>query len=189
MEAPIAEIKPNIKKAFELNLLIVGAIVALIIAILIYLHIIVGLDIFLDTFGMLGIKISPLTLLGQSIFLIIFITTLLLILNYITLGKITYTLYPDKLVYSQSFFVVHIHNKTVPYSNIAKITYKNRVFLNTSNIILELTGMKENKVELSFIDNSEEVVKKIQDLIRRYRANYYAQYTQDYRYQNIMDRF
>lgn len=189
MEAPIAEIKPNIKKAFELNLLLVGAIVTLIIAILIYLHIIVGLDIFLDTFGMLGIKISPLILLGQSIFFIIFITTLLLIINYITLGKITYTLYPDKLVYSQSFFVMHIHDKVVPYANIAKITYKNRVFLNTSNIVLELTGMKENRVELSFIDNSGEVIKKIGDLIREYRANYYAKYAQDYMYQSIMDRF
>ncbi len=48
--------------------------------------------------------------------------------------------------------------------------------------------MKENKITFDFIDDSEEVVEKIQNLIKNYRAQYYAQYTRDYRMQNIMDR-
>ena len=188
MEAPIAEIKPNIKKAFTLNLLIVGAIVILIIALLIYLNSVVGLDIFLDAFKEIGINISTASLLAYSIFIILFLTALLLISNYVTLGKVSYTLYPDKIFYNKSLFIAQITDKTIPYANITKISYEKKAFLNTAKIILELTGMKESKVELDFIDDADAVVRKIQELIREYRAKYYAQYSQDYRYQSIMDQ-
>jgi len=189
MEAPIAEIKPNIKKAFILNILIVGGGVILIIALLIYLNSIVGLDIFLDTFAELGIFISPTAVLFYFIGFILFITAFLLILNYVALGKTGYTIYPDKIVYSRSLFIMQISDKTVPYANIAKITYERKPFLNTAKIIVDLTGMKENKVELNFIDDAEEVAKKLQELVREYRSKYYARYSQEYRYQNIMDRY
>lgn len=189
MEAAIAEIKPNIKKAFILNIMIIGVAVILIIAMLIFLNSVVGLDVFLDSFKELGINISTAVLLSYSIFSILFITGLLLILNYVTLGKIRYTLYQDKITYSKSLFIMQISDKTIPYANIAKITYKNKPFLNTAKIILELTGMKESKIELDFIDDAEEVVGKIQELIKDYRANYYAQYSQNYRFQNIIDRY
>jgi len=188
MEAPLAEIKPNIKKAFILNILIIGAVVILIIALLIYLNIIVGLDIFLDVFNEFGYNVSSASLLSYSIFFILFLTTLLLISNYVILGKISYTLYPDKIVYNKSLFIMRISDKTIPYANIAKISYEEKPFLNTAKVVVELTGMKEPKVELDFIDDAAEVVRKIQDLIREYRSKYYAQYSQDYRYQNIMDR-
>jgi len=189
MEAPIAKIKPNIKKAFIFNIIIVGGIVLLIIVLLIILHRLVGLDLFLDVFNQLGFEISTTSLLFYSIFAVIFVTGLLLILNYVALGKISYTLYPDKIVYSKSFFILHISDKTIPYANITKITYENKPFLNTAKIIFELTGMKENKTEVDFIDNAEEIIRKIHELIRNYRANYYARYSQEYRYQNIMDKF
>ncbi len=189
MEAPIAAIKPNIKKALISNIIFVLGIVILIIGSLIYLNIIVGLDIFLDTFKGLGINISSSYLIFWFVFFVLFFTSLLLLLNYANLGKIEYTLYPNKIVYTKSFFIIHIKDKEVPYGNIPKITYEKKPFLNTSKIIIELTGMKEKKIELDFIDTPEEVVRKIQELIKDYRAKYYAQYTQDYRYQNIMDKY
>ena len=189
MEAAVANIKPNIKKAFILNIMIVSFILVLIISLLIYLHSIVGLGVFLTTFREIGIDISPPVLLVYSIFLIIFFTALFLILNYLTLAKISYTLYPDKIVYSRSLLIIRISDKVIPYSNIAKITYDKKPFLKTSKIVLELTGMKESKVEIDFIDNVEEVVNKIQELIREHRAKYYARYTEENRFQNIVDKY
>ncbi len=181
MEAPIAKIKPDIKKAFIYNILLVAVVVVLIIGTLIYLNIIVGLDIFIDTFEQIGITISTTSFISWSIFLVLLFTALLLILNYVNLGKLTYTLYPDKILYSKSFFIMQISNKTIPYANIAKITYEDKALLNTSKITIELTGTKEPKIELDFIDNAEEVVGKIQELIRNYKADYYARYAQERR--------
>ncbi len=188
MEAAAAEIKPNIKKAFVLNILVIGGIVALVIASSIYIHTIVGLGIFLDAFRELGIIISPTRMLSSFIGFVFFLTGILLILNYVALGKITYTLYPDKLEYSRNLFILELSSKTIPYANVAKVYYESKAFLNSAKVILELTGMKESKVEMDFIDNAQEVVQEIQRLIANYKADYYARYSQDYRYQNIMDR-
>ena len=189
MEAPIAEIKPDIKKAFISNIFRVAVIIALIIGTLIYLNVIVGLDVFLDTFALFGINISTSTVVFWFILITILATTILLILNYVNLGKLTYTLYPDKLTYGKSFFIMQTSSKSIPYVNIAKITYEDKSFLNTSKITIELTGMKEPKLELDFIDNAAEVVRKIQELIQNYKANYYAQYSQKNKYQNIVDKY
>lgn len=189
MEAAIAEIKPNITKAFISNLISVGVIVVLIIGVLVFLNEVVGLEIFLEAFGELGVTISAASLLYWSISLILFFTLLLLILNYINLGKVSYTLYPDKIVYSKIFFMTQLSEKIIPYPNITKITYEDKSLLKTSKIILELTGVKKSRMELDFIDNAEEIVKQIHDLITKYRANYYAKYSQDYRFQHIIDKY
>jgi len=189
MEAPVAEIKPSIKKAFILNIMIISGVVLLIIVLLIILESLVGLDLFLDVFKEMGLNVSVTSLLLYSIFITIFITVLLLIMNYVSLGKVRYTLYPDKIVYSKSLFILQIHDKEIPYQNITKITYEKKPFLKTSKVCFELTGMKENKITIDFIDNAEEVVQKIQELIREYRAKYYARYSNEYKYQNIMDKF
>lgn len=188
MEAPLAEIKPNIKKAFISNILVVCGIVALIIVLLVYINNIVGLSIFLDVLRLFGIVISPLVVLAYSIFFVLFFTALLLILNYVTLGKISYTLYPDKVVYSKSFFIMSISGKAIPYANITKISYEKKPFLNTAKVILDLTSMQQDKVTLDFIDNAEELVSKLQELVSDYKAKYYARYTEEYRYQHIIDK-
>ncbi len=189
MDVPLAEIRPSVKKAFISNILFISGIVILIIAILLYLNAIVGLDIFLDSFKEIGVIISPQKLLMYSIFAIVSITVLMLLLNYVTLSKVYYTLYQDKIKYSKSLFIVQVKDQTIPYPNIARVSYKKKAFLNTSKITIDLTGMKENKVEIDFVDDVEDVVRKIQDLMREFRARYYAQYTQDYRMNNIMGQF
>ena len=187
-EAPIAEIRPNIKKAFTYNILLVGGIVTALIITLVYLNNAVGLDVFVDTFREIGIQFSPISWLSRLIFIIIFFTALLLILNYVALSKTSYVLYPSKMVYNKSFFIVHITDKVIPYINIAKVSSKQKPFLNTSQIILDVTGMKQHKADLDFIDDADEVVEKIHELIKDNRARYYAKYTENYRYQNIMDQ-
>jgi len=188
MESPIAEIKPNIKKAFLSNILFVSLIVAAVIATLVYLNNVVGLDVFIITFKEIGITISPSKLLAWFIIFILFITALLLILNYIVLAKISYTLYPDKILYGRSFFIVQLTSQEIPYSNISKVSYESTPLLHTAKVVLSITGMKRSKIEIEYIDNAPELVNQLQNLINTYRANYYAKYSEDYRYQNIMDQ-
>ncbi|MBU0628679.1 MAG: hypothetical protein KKC75_05785 [Nanoarchaeota archaeon] len=189
MEAALAEIRPNVKKAFISNLVFVGITVTLIIGIVLYLNSIVGLDVFLDTFREFGIEVSASSIIRWFIFFVILFTVLLLIKNYASLGKVAYTLYPDKLVYSKSLLIFQVSAKEIPYQNIAKISYEKKSTLSAGKIVIDLTGIKETKMELEFIDNPEEVMKQMQDAINKYRANYYAQYSQDYRFQNIMSKF
>ena len=153
MDPPLSVIKPNIRKAFELNLLAIAGIIILAVLLLVFLNIMVGLDIFVDTFAMLGVRISVGAILANLTFLVFLTVGLLLTLNYIALGKITYTLHNDRIVYSQTFFIIHIHDKTLPYSNIAKMTYKRRPFIDTATINFELSGMKEKHMKMDFIDN------------------------------------
>jgi len=188
MEAPVAEIRPNVNKAFILNILFVLGIVVGIIVLLAYINSLVGLGVFLDILKEFGVDFSPMALLGYGIGSILLFTGLLLILNYLSLNKAYYTLYRDKIVYSRSLFIIQISEQAIPYANIAKISYERKPFLNTSKIILDLTGMKPDKLKMDFIDNAEEVVGKLHGLIREFRANYYARYAQDYRMQNIMDK-
>ena len=186
-DAPIAEIRPNVKKAFISNIFFVSLIVALIIGTLIYLNSLVGLSIFLDTFKDFGIIISPSVLLFWFIMIIIVFTALLLIMDYINLGKITYTLYPDRINYGRSLFIMQLSDKVIPYANIAKISFGEMTFLKTAKVRLDLTGMKGSSIDIDYIDNPQEVVEEIHRLVGEYKSKYYARYSQDYRYQNIMD--
>ncbi len=188
MESPLAEIKPNIKKAFLSNILFVSMIVAFLIGTLIYLNNIVGLDIFVTSFKEIGITLSPTKLLTWSILLILFFTGLTLFLNYIVLANLTYTLYPDRMVFARTFFIVQLSDEEIPYSNISKISYESKAILDTSKVILDLTGMKRSQMVIDFIDQAPELVNQLQQAISSFRANYYAKYAQDYRYQNIMDQ-
>ncbi|MBW2989523.1 hypothetical protein KY358_04360 [Candidatus Woesearchaeota archaeon] len=187
-KAPLAEIRPNIKKAFTFNLLIVGGILALVISLLLYLHNAVGLGLFLDVFWQFGIEISPLAFLAYAIFIVLFITAFLLFLNYMTLGKTRYIFYRDRILYTMSFFVMQVTEKKIPYANITKVSYEEIPFFNSAKIIFDLTGMKERSVSFKFIDNPEEIVRNIHYLMTEYRSKYYAQYAQEYRMQNIMGR-
>lgn len=188
MEAPIAEIQTNIKKAFISDIGVISLVVALIVGTLIYLNSVVGLGVFLDTFREFGIEISAAAVLGWSIFLLLFITTIILILDYVSLGKSRYLLYPDKLVYTKNMFIIQLKEQTIPYANIVKINLKKKSFVNALDLTLELTGLKEDKITIGFVDNAQQVVMMINQLIREYKARYYAQYTQNYSYQNIMNK-
>ncbi len=186
MEAPVAEIKPDIKKAFISDISVIVLVAGSIIFALIYLNSIVGLGMFIDTLKELGIRISGAALIGGSIFLLFFITAIILIMDYVALGKSGYILYPDKLLYTKNIFIIQLKEESIPYANIAKISFKKKSFLNTFDIILELTGLKKDQVKIGYIDDAQEVAAKLQQLIMEYKSRYYAEYTQNYRLKNIM---
>ncbi|MEA2036902.1 MAG: hypothetical protein U9O94_05300 [Nanoarchaeota archaeon] len=187
-EAPIAEIKPNVRNAFLSNFIVIAVIVALIILTLFYLNNVVGLDILVDTLEQFGIHITKAALLGGTIVLIIIGTAILMVMDYVAIGKSRYTLYKDRMVYSKNMFILQLKEEVIPYQNIVKITYQRKGILNSMDIILELTGLSIDKVEIAFVDNAKEVSEGILKLIGQYKSNYYAKFSQDYRYQNVMDQ-
>ncbi len=77
---------------------------------------------------------------------------------------------------------------SIPYKNIAKITFEKIPFFNTGNIKIELSSMEEKSVELKFIDNTEKVSSDILELINNYRSKDYAKKSEEYKYDLILDR-
>lgn len=189
IEPPVSRIKPNITKAFIANLIFVAAIVILLISLIIYLNNLVGIDIFFDTFKEFGINITKTSVLFGMIGLVLLFTTLLLILNYVSLAKVTYTFYPDRIEYTRNFLIMQLSSKTIPLKNISKVFSSNKSLMKTGKVTLELSGLKDAKIDINYVDNPLQVVNLIQELIHRYKANYYAQYAQDYRFQTIVDRY
>ena len=188
----LGELRPNITKDFLFNVLKAGTVVAIIIAASMFLNYMINLqDLYNNIqlgFSELGIKFSPpsqteimmwitFALFGIAIFILLF--------NYIALGKVRYVFYSDKLVMYTNFLMLQIKEVAIPYANIVKVSFE-KAFLNTSNITLELSGMKKKEIKLKFIDSAEQAVANIQSLLQNYKANYYAQYTRDQSLGNIV---
>ena len=88
--------------------------------------------------------------------------------------------------------LVLINSSEIPYQNVIRISYNNNGIFNSifdsGTIVLELSGMKENKVELEFIDNVEQITQYIQNIIRKFRSIQQAQFSENYRIGNILNR-
>ena len=185
-------LKPNIKKIFLKNLFTVAGAILLIAIILLVVHFVVGLGIFMAIFETFGINIKPFTIFLYSFSVIIGISIFLLLGNYLVTGNLRYEFYQNKLIAYENALLVFINSKDIPYQNIVRVSYNNDGFFNTifnsGTIVLELTGMKENKIELEFIDDIERTVQYIQNLIRESISTQQAQFTENYRIGNILNR-
>ena len=185
-------LRPNIKKIHLKNLSTITGIVFLISVILLMLHLSVGLDIFLLVFEAFDITINPSMVLLSAVVGILTISALLMLGNYLAARNLRYELYQDKLIIYRNALLVFVNSKEVPYQNIVKISYNNNgIFnslFNSGTIVLELTGMGENKVELQFVDNIQQTTQYIQNLIREYMNIQQAQFTENYKIDNILNR-
>src|SRR3989338_10847563 len=185
-------LRPNIKKIHLKNLSTITGIVFLISIILLMLHLSVGLDVFLLVFEAFGITVNPSKVLLSAIVGILAVSALLMLGNYLAARNLRYELYQDKLIIYKNALLVFVNSKEIPYQNIVKISYNNNgIFnslFNSGTIVLELTGMGENKVELQFVDNIQQTTQYIQNLIREYMNIQQAQFTENYKIGNILNR-
>ncbi len=186
MGPPLEEIRPNLKKAFSHYFLRFMVIISGVIVAVIYLHLTVNLKIILDTFSYLGLNISLFSFLFFFITIVVLLGIILFISIYIATSKNKYLLCEDKIICYQNLFVIELGEKIIPFNNISRILIEKKSILNPEKIIIELTGMKKNKIELKFIENPVEVANKINNLIRNYRAKCYAEYYQQQRIDNIL---
>ena len=185
-------LRPNIKKIHLKNLSTITGIVFLISIILLMLHLSVGLDVFLLVFEAFGITVNPSKVLLSAIVGILAVSALLMLGNYLAARNLRYELYQDKLIIYKNALLVLVDSKEIPYQNIVKISYNNNgIFnslFNSGTIVLELTGMGENKVELQFVDNIQQTAQYMQNLIREYMNIQQAQFTENYKIGNILNR-
>ena len=189
----ILTVRPNIRKVFTKNIILVIIGVIVFIALLIFLNIEVGLDVFLIPFETFGIKINPVSLLLYAIVGLIAFTALMLMFNYIALQGLRYEIYKTKImVYEPSAFIF-IVSKEIPISSIIKISYDYEGFFNkllvSGEVIIDLSGMRDSNIRFKFIDDIEKTVRYLQGLVNEHSAIKQAQFTENYRIGNIMKKF
>ena len=185
-------LRPNIKKIHLKNLSTIASAVFLISIILLTLHFFIGLDIFLLVFEAFNITINPFVVLISAIIGIFAISMSLLLGNYLVARNLRYEFYKDKLIVYKNALLVFVNSKEIPYQNIAKTSYNNNgifnSFFNSGTIVLELTGMRENKVELQFIDNVEQTMQYIQNLIMESMYLQQQRFMDKNKISNILDK-
>lgn len=190
-------LKPNIKKIFLKNTFNVLGIALLITIIILLLHFTVGLGIFLIPFESIGVTVDTSRLLLSAISSVFVIIIFILVANYLITQKVKYEFHFDKIIFYENHFL-YLKKKQIPYLNIIKVLYNdegifNKLF-NSGTIVLELTGMKEAKAELEFIDNVEQNVKYIQNLIKKSRLKHVypihdPQFDEAHRIKKILDQY
>lgn len=195
MEAQaLGELRPDIKKVFFLNLVKVALIIGILAGSIYFVKYTIKIQDTLDDiklgFQELGMQLSPPSeseVIRWLIISVSVVSLVLLLANYIMLGKVRYVFYRDRLSLYKSFLMVSIKEQTIPYGSIAKVSYEGSA-LNTGTVILEISGMNQKEVRLEYIDNADQAVANIQRIIENYRAEYYAQYAQDKRLGNIVSQ-
>lgn len=184
---------PKIEKIILKNTFTIIGVVLLIIIILLILHPIVRLDVFLLPLESFGITVDPQDILLYGLLGVLAIIVFLLGGNYLVLRNVKYELYQDKLILYKNSFLFFIKSTEIPYSNIVKVLYNNdgifnKIF-NSGTVVLDLSGMKEDKIEMQFIDNVEENVKYIQEVIHKFQSLKQSEYTQNYRIARVLDEY
>jgi len=185
----IAELTPNVKKLCLLSSIKIIIVSAVIIGFVIWLDSVVNFNQLFELFQEFGAPpMASSTFLRWFILIAIGLTIIILILNYLTLGKVRYVFYEDRLISYNNFLIMQISETEIPYANITNVSVAQTNTIKNADIKIELTGMKKKSIILEFIDNAAKVAAGIQNIINKYRANYYAQYAQDYRLQQIAER-
>jgi len=162
---PFQTLKPNLLKSILEKLFTLGALVLLLVIILSLLDSFVSISILVDILEVFNISFD--IGISFSMFLFLFLLGFLILIilwSYSVNSKKKYEFYEDKLVVHENSLLFYLNTKEIPYKNIVKIKSDNeglfdavfnKVF-NTGKIILELSGMNEDKIELEFIDNKEQ---------------------------------
>ena len=189
----ILTIKPNVSKIFLKNLIGISGVLLLVIVILWIVNLQVGLGVFLDVLKVFGLAIDPSSVLYYSIMFALGVSCLLLIGNYLANAKLRYEFYQNKLVAYLNSILVLTYSKEIPYTNISRVLFNNKgilnSILNSGTIILEMSGTGNERMELKFIDNVENVVQSIQNAIKEFASIQQAQFTENYRIDRIMNRY
>ena len=186
-------LKPNIKKLFLKNLSNLIAIVLLIIILLLVINRQVGLGALLIPLETIGISINSSSIISFFILIILGIFVFLLGGNYLVAINSKYEFYSNKLVAHQTAFLIFVKSKDVPYQNIVKVSYNrdgffDRIF-NSGTVVLELTGIKEDRIRMEFLDNAEQTAGYIDSIRRRFASIQQAQFAEDYKMGKIVNRY
>jgi len=188
MEQILSELKPNSKKIVLSNFLKILMIVVIIAIILFIINLVVDFNSIKEGLAIIGINFSLGPLIKVGIYVIVIALSSFLLFGYLESNKIRYVFTKDGIKVYQNLLLVQLNELFIPYNNIVKVTFEEMPILNAGNIILELTGTKDRNMEFKFIDNPQQVAAYILKLINEYWAKYYAERSEEYKYQRILGR-
>jgi hypothetical protein len=182
---------PNTKKVLLKNFLMVIMIALGIIALFLYLHWIVGIDVLLYPLEVFNIFVDVKLVIIYFISGVAGLSLLLGILNYFAVKGIRYTFYKDMLRLERTASFVLLDSVDIPYKNVFKVDYDNDGFFNTifnsGTVVLELNHMKKKVEKLMFIDNAQEVALYIQNIIKKIKQMEQAKFDEDNKISGIME--
>jgi len=195
MENVLAQLKPNAKKILLFTFSKILLVVFIVGSIIFLLRTFVDFSIFdmvVDTLNQefnAGITMLDLT---QYISPAIGITFLVLlsffVLEYNIVSKLVYIFHADGFYFYENDGIFKINEKFIPYSNVVRITFDKISMINSGNIKIDLTGMDKSNLILKFIDYPEPETDKLLKLINDFRAAFYAKKSEEYKYDQIMNR-
>ncbi|MFH1642822.1 MAG: hypothetical protein ABIC04_08055 [Nanoarchaeota archaeon] len=186
MEDVVAELQPNSKKIVLLSFLKLFGVLALIGGLLYFLSIFVDFSMFEVFLGELNVEINLTAMFIPMLGIIITLVLIVLAIKYFEYSNVSYVFLKEGFKYYESF--INKKELFIPYANIVKVWFETIPVLNTGNITIELSGMKEKNVEIKFVDNTQKVASDIMTLINQYKSRYYAQKGEEYKFDSIMDR-
>ncbi len=184
-QQPLGKIFYTIKaKAFHekvfntfVKILLFGIVVGLI-------HFTAGLDTLLMPLDAFGINVEPMAVLKVLLIIVGVIFAIIVLLSYVFTRGIRSEFYQDRLVIFKNAFL-GTSSTEVPYQNIARVTYNKEGLFNQifrcGTINIELTGMGKDKVEITCVSKVEQIVKYIEEIVKRIKYAQEARYMQGYR--------
>ncbi|MFW6014234.1 MAG: hypothetical protein ACOCQG_03595 [Candidatus Nanoarchaeia archaeon] len=183
----VQTLMPNLLKMILDKLFTLVALILLLAFILLFLHYFIDLSTYmalLEIFNInFDIEISLSIVLLGLFFLLLGILSLIFLWSYLVTSNKKFEFYQDKLVIYENAFFVSLKTKEIPYENILRITFNSdglfNTLFNTGKIVLELSAMEEEKVELEFIDNIKQNVQSINKKIRESLARQYEKIEQN----------
>ncbi len=141
------------------------------------------LDIFAETLDSFGLEVSTGVMLLGIMLITVIATVVMLTFKYITIIGKKYVLYDNKL---------DANGKEIPYGNILRTTLDKsgieNTILGTGSIILELTGMEENKVNIDYVENIDQMSNYFQNMLRNFKARMYSEASEKQKVGNILDK-
>jgi len=186
METAIAEVKPNFKKLFMLNTIILVFALIAFIGILFYLRTLIPSGT-MNILKGIGMNIPEINIFPILVGIVVLFGIIITVSNYFSLGSAAYHFYKDKMVCYKNIFIFKGKEIMIPYSNISRVTYQTK-FPDTSDVILELSGLKDKEFKMEYIDDGQQMAISIQNFINNFKSRYYTAQAQNARFENILNK-
>jgi len=192
-EQPIGEIKSNFRKKFFMYYLVLTIPLLLIGGSGYYIYEELDLESAIDAVntGLVELGSPPISIDPRFFFVVIAVIILApiaMITKFVDIYSVRYIFYRDRVVRYGSIMFLQVAGQEVPYSHIHNVTVEESGLKGSGDIDLELSGEKKPHLVMISIDNVAGVVAHIQQIIRNYRASFYAQYAMDSNVDQILDR-
>src|SRR3989339_299524 len=169
---PADVLRPNIAKLFIISLLKFAGTALGIIIVIIVLHLFVGMEVFAESFGAigvalpeLGIDVGVLPSAGAVITLLagvaIVIFAAMGVYHYVLLTNLRYEFEDEQMKVYQTVAFLVLREQAIPYRNISRVSIAEdgvlAPILSSGSLTLELSAMKQQQVRLRGLDNPQQL--------------------------------